>query len=93
MDKKVADEMLSKPLENPKSDKTPAAKLILWMYTIEPPFYAHVNNAARFYQKEKLDLLGPYAWALGMITSASNQDKSDEKLEYNKVNIDLGPFQ
>lgn len=38
--------------------------LIMWLYTIEPPFYFYVNEACRKRDESLLNLLGPFASAL-----------------------------
>jgi len=38
--------------------------MLLYLYSIEPPFYAKLNMACRSMDKEKLEMLGPYARAL-----------------------------
>ena len=86
-------DLIDKPLTNLLSDINPASKVILWIYTIEPPFYKEVNNACRWYQEEKLDLLGPYAYALGMITWRAQSNKFDKHEEHFNLDPSLGSFE
>jgi len=54
----------------------PEVKLILYMYSMEPPFYAELNAASRKMDQSQLQSLGPFAKALyGILTlgSYSNQ--------------------
>ena len=39
-------------------------KLILYIYSMEPPFYQHLNTACRKKDKSKLKQLGPFAAAI-----------------------------
>jgi len=39
-------------------------KLILWLYSMEPPFYAAVNEANRTRDKTLLTKLGAWSYAL-----------------------------
>ena len=44
--------------------KSKVVCLILYLYTIEPPFYAEINRAVRLRDKEMLYTLGPFARCL-----------------------------
>ena len=41
--------------------------LVLWLYSIEPPLYFHFNTACRHRDYTLLPLLGPFAYATGII--------------------------
>ncbi len=43
---------------------SPEVLLIANMYSMEPPFYADVNNASRTMEITKLKTLGPFARAI-----------------------------
>ena len=45
-------------LRDPFSEQV---SLILFLYSIEPPFYAFLNQACREMDESKLPSLGPYA--------------------------------
>ena len=45
-------------LRNPKSK---AVFLVLWLYSIEPPFYFYLNQACRRMDATLLNMLGPFA--------------------------------
>jgi len=53
--------MTAKEISNPYS---PEVLLILNIYSMEPPFYADVNNASRDLDPQKLKTLGPFAMAI-----------------------------
>lgn len=48
-------------LYNPKSK---GAFMLLWLYSIEPPFYYYLNKACRQLDSTLLPLLGPFAAAI-----------------------------
>ena len=50
-----------KDLTNPYSK---SACLILFLYSIEPPFYAYLNRAIRSHDSKEVKNLGPFASAL-----------------------------
>ena len=49
---------------NPESEEV---KVLLYLYTMEPPFYAELNGASRTLNKEYLKTLGPYARAMYLV--------------------------
>lgn len=51
--------------------KDKATQLILWLYTIEPPFYAELNRAIVRKDYSKISMFGPFAWALELIFSSA----------------------
>lgn len=53
--------LTKKQLRNPRSK---VVCLILYLYSIEPPFYAELNSACRLLDESKLETLGPFARAL-----------------------------
>ena len=46
---------------------SPVVALILYIYQMENYCYSELNRAARFKDASKLQTLGPYAFALGLI--------------------------
>lgn len=42
-------------------------KLILWLYTIEPSFYADLNEACINSDQSKIHMIGPFARAIHLI--------------------------
>ena len=51
-------------------------QLALWLYSIEPSFYADVANASRVWSTSSLDNLGPLAYAIHMITKSTEINKA-----------------
>jgi len=77
----MGDEDIDEPLsediyEDPNS---PQVQLILTMYSMEPPFYADLNNACRTLDPAKLKTLGPFAKAIFEVLLFGNE--SDVKRE------------
>jgi len=52
-------------------------QLILYLYSMEPPFYADLNNASRILDSTKIKSLGPFSRALWGILASG--DKLDNK--------------
>ena len=54
---------IDKPLTHEicRDPYNPQTQLILLLYSMEPPFYADLNNACRTLDKTKLHTLGPFA--------------------------------
>lgn len=50
----------------------PIVQTIMYIYSLEPPFYKHLNKACREKDVSKIDKLGPFACTLGEIVR--NQD-------------------
>ena len=50
-------------------------KFILWLYTMEPPFYLHINNACRFKYTNYIETLGPFVFAFGRIIQSNKAIK------------------
>lgn len=57
----------------------PITQLILTLYSMEPPFYADLNNACRNLDQVKLNTLGPFAKAIFNVLLFGND--SDRKRE------------
>merc|ERR1712224_377144 len=55
-----------------------ACFLILWLYSIEPPFYCHLNTACRLMDATLLPMLGPFASALYHILLLAEGERSDK---------------
>lgn len=62
------------------SEANKVNKFILWLYTIEPPYYLHVNNACRFKYMDHIDTLGPFIFAFGLCIQSNKQIKIDQSL-------------
>ena len=58
----------------------PVTQLILILYSMEPPFYADLNNACRNLDMDKLQTLGPFAKAIFMVLGSGGLF-SDKKRE------------
>ena len=73
---------------------SPEVLLIANLYSMEPPFYADVNNASRTMDITKLKTLGPFAMAIfRMLQQGSNSDnKRDDVLEVGKDFEDTDPL-
>jgi len=61
-------------LYNPEG---PALMLMLWLYSIEPPFYSDLNKAMRYLDQKQLKHLGPWAKALHIITVEAEKNRKD----------------
>lgn len=73
---------MNEPLQEleESSETNKVNKFILWLYTIEPPFYLHVNNAARFKYMDHIDTLGPFIFAFGRVIQSNKTIKINPKL-------------
>ena len=58
-----------------------AVCLILYLYTLEPPFYYYLNKASRFMLDSELTTLGPFARALHEILSGAEGKREDKIIE------------
>ena len=74
---------------NPEST---AVCLILWLYSIEPPFYAAVNEASRLNDMDVIETLGPFARVLHMIFEYVEFQRED-RLECGNFEIKGNPNQ
>ena len=54
----------SRLMEDPDDD---CVKALIYIYSLEPPFYGHLNWASREKVIDRLDAVGPFAAALGII--------------------------
>lgn len=59
-------------LWNPKGR---ALCLIMYLFSIEPPFYAGLNKACRNKEEESLESLGPFACAIFWILSNAERER------------------
>ena len=66
-------------IETIKDPYSPEVLLIANLYSMEPPFYADVNNASRTMDITKLKTLGPFAMAIFKMLAYG--DDSDKKRE------------
>lgn len=78
----------NKPLDRKilRSDPNhPIVRTIMYMYSLEPPFYRVLNRACREKDIEKLPLVGPFAAALGEIVRFQEANRDDRKVENFQV--------
>ena len=71
-----------------------ASFLLLHIYSMEPPFYFHLNTACRNKDADLLPMLGPFADALFYVV-ADAEDEREDKLETGvdfEDNHPLGTF-
>ena len=72
-----------------------AVFVVLWLYSIEPPFYFYLNKACRRRDPTYLPMFGPFAAALFMVLRGAEKYRGD-KLQSGKelylINRDLGCF-
>lgn len=54
--------------------------MILWLYSIEPPFYAALNDASREMDEEYVLMLGPFCRALHIVLSSAEAARDDKML-------------
>lgn len=54
--------------------------LILFLYSIEPPFYFALNDACRKKDKRLLPMLGPFATALMDILTYTEAERDDDRI-------------
>ena len=55
-----------------------ACFLVLFLYSIEPPFYFHLNDACRTKNKALLPMLGPFAYAIHQVLLAAEENRGDK---------------
>jgi len=83
IDKPLSEDTLSDP-------HSPEVQLILNLYSMEPPFYADVNNASRSLDKSKLQTLGPFAMAIfkillcGFFSDKKREDALERGIQFSK---------
>lgn len=49
----------------------------MYLYSMEPPFYAELNNACRTRDPESIAMLGPFATAIYWILSNTERERDD----------------
>ena len=54
-----------------------ASFLVLWLYSLEPPFYFHLNQACRSLDQTLLQFLGPFAYALAVVLESAEGYRAD----------------
>jgi len=54
-----------------------ASFLVLWLYSLEPPFYFHLNQACRSLDQTLLQFLGPFARALYQVLGGAEVMRAD----------------
>lgn len=54
-----------------------AVMLIVWLYSIEPPFYSFLNKAMRKLDTTHLNMLGPFAKAIHVIIVEAEKNRKD----------------
>ena len=54
-----------------------ACFLVLFLYSIEPPFYFHLNDACRTKNKTLLPMLGPFAYAIYKVLLGAERRRGD----------------
>ena len=54
-----------------------ACFLVLFLYSIEPPFYFHLNDACRTKNKALLPMLGPFANAVAYVLAGAESFRGD----------------
>jgi len=59
----------------------PIVQTIMYIYSLEPPFYRALNRACRDKDLSRLDVLGPFAAALGEIVRRQDAKRADKKTE------------
>ena len=69
--------------------------LVLYLYSIEPPFYAYINKACKEQDKTKLKTLGPivrvlYQILVGGGTESSREDRITTGQDRVKCKVSLG---
>lgn len=81
LDSKNADKPCTRSLlQDPDS---PEVCLILYLYTIEPPFYADLLKACKLNDNSKLQTLGPFAYVLQKVMQYGyiSERKRDDALK------------
>lgn len=84
--KKGASADFEMSLLNPASK---AVFLVLWLYTLEPPFYVHLNRACLTNDQDLQPHLGPWAYALSTVLQATEAQRAD-KLPTGILNLQMG---
>ena len=55
----------------------PIVRTIMYLYSLEPPFYRVLNRACREKDVSKIELVGPFAAALGEIVRFQESNRPD----------------
>jgi len=82
MDQKDVDKPITKSdLVKPNSK---VVNLIMYLYSIEPDFYAELNNALMTSDVSKLSQLGPFARCLSHIFANDVESKREDRIKPGK---------
>lgn len=65
--------------------KHPITQTVMYLYSLEPPFYRHINRACREKDMNKIDKVGPFAAALGEIVRNQDPFREDRQQAEFKV--------
>lgn len=63
----------------------PIVQTVLYLYSLEPPLYKHMNRACREKDYNKIDKVGPFAATLGEIVRNQDPFREDKQLTDFKV--------
>lgn len=75
----IEDGDIDKPITSYTDANSPQVQLIMNLYSMEPSFYADLNNASMTMDESKLTTLGPFAKALyGVLATCDLSDKKRE---------------
>jgi hypothetical protein len=55
-----------------------ATQLILWMYSMEPSFYADLHRISRDMEEQYVEVLGPFALSMYWITKLAEMNRVDK---------------
>ena len=55
--------------------------MMLWLYSVDPPFYFHLNKACRERDQILLPMLGPFAKAMSMVLSGTAERNRNDAIE------------
>lgn len=59
----------------------PIVQSLIYIYSLEPPFYGHLNWASREKIADRLDAVGPFASVLGIILRHQDPKRPDRITE------------
>ena len=80
--------------ENPNH---PMVQTIIYLYSLEPPFYGHLNWASREKVVDRLDAVGPFAAALDVILRNIDSKRPDRQTEdfqvYRGLNMPMNEIE
>lgn len=91
-------------LDEPISEKSlmsnpddPMVQTIIYLYSLEPPFYGHLNWASREKVINRIDAVGPFASALDIILRNIDSKRKNKKTEdfyvYRGLNMPLNEIE